>query len=331
MTLLDVAALLVALPTMLTDLYALVALPKGRSGAAHPLARMFRWLDARAHHLMSQASYLAAAWLLARLAAASLASSLPLTARLALVACIAALAVYMMYPLLAFYNAVGAVAWANPPLGLDKRAYFPASALLEDPASFRALRRELEAVMASELACPITDVYQNLTIVKADGDARPTPQGAALRGWRSFFLRVADRNVDENMARMPTLAALLGQMPEAYNVLFSILDPGHGIVPHRGYFKGILRYHLGVVVPSPDDAWLVCGGERYHWREGEGVVFDDMFVHSVENRCASPRVVLFIDVRRRTGALARGVTDALLWIITRHPYHRGVRARAAGR
>ena len=144
-------------------------------------------------------------------------------------------------------------------------------------------------------------------------------------------MRVADRDIDANMARMPTLAATLRQMLEVYNVLFSILDPGHRIVPHRGHFKGILRYHLGVIVPSPEDAWLVCGGPRYQWREGAGVVVDDMFVHAVENHCTSPRVVLFMDIRRRTRGLLGLCTDARFWLVTHHPYKRGVRARAAAR
>ena len=36
-------AVLVALPTVLGDLYAVLALPKGKSGSTHVLARLFRF------------------------------------------------------------------------------------------------------------------------------------------------------------------------------------------------------------------------------------------------------------------------------------------------
>lgn len=323
-------AVLIALPTVLGDLYAVLALPKGKSGSTHVLARLFRFLDMQTGYRMTPASYLATDYLLVRLAWEVASSSMPLSWRLSIVAVIAATAIVLMYPLLAIYNAVGSLLWRNPPLDLDKQRYFPGSARLEDPKVFAALRREIEVVLAQDQAGPITDVYQNLTIIEARGDA-PKTSGAGAVGWRSFFLRVADRDIAANLARMPTLAAVLREMPEAYNVLLSILDPGHDIVPHRGYFKGILRYHLGVVVPSPGDATLTCGGQRYQWREGAGVLFDDMFVHSVENRCVEPRVVLYLDIRRRPLPLFGLVTNALFWLVTHHPYHRGVRARAAAR
>ena len=43
---------------------------------------------------------------------------------------------------------------------------------------------------------------------------------------------------------------------------------------------------------------IVCGGEKYIWHEGEGVMFDDMNVHHVKNPTNYRRAVLFIDVMR---------------------------------
>lgn len=344
---LAVAASVAALPTVANDAYAVFALPRGASGSTHALARVFRWLDARAGFQMATVSYLAVDYLLARLVGGVVSSDMTLAPKVAVVVGVGVLALAMMYPLLALYNTLGWLVWRNPPIGLDKAAHFAQSTRLEDPATFRAVRRELERVLAEDRARLITDVYQTIAVVETDAALAASPESplaaggagvagvadgadrAAKRGWRSFFLRVADRDVEANMARVPTLAAALRQMPEVYNALFSILDPGHHIVPHRGYFKGILRYHLGVVVPSPDDARLVCGGRSYHWREGDGVLFDDMFVHSVDNHCTSPRVVLFLDIRRPVHPLIRPLSEALFWLVTHHPYQRGVRARAA--
>jgi beta-hydroxylase len=91
---------------------------------------------------------------------------------------------------------------------------------------------------------------------------------------------------------------------EIHNAFFSILDPGVEIPPHVGYYKGYLRYHMGVIIPNndtvktDDKAYIVCGGEKYIWKEGEGVVFDDLYLHYVKNPTNKGRVVLYIDIKR---------------------------------
>ena len=39
-------------------------------------------------------------------------------------------------------------------------------------------------------------------------------------------------------------------------------------------------------------------GERYFWRDGEGVIFDETYMHWAENRSEGNRIVLFCDVER---------------------------------
>jgi aspartyl/asparaginyl beta-hydroxylase (cupin superfamily) len=60
---------------------------------------------------------------------------------------------------------------------------------------------------------------------------------------------------------------------------------------------GLRRYHLGIVVPN----WqceITLDGKAYRWREGEDILFDDNYEHSVINYTPRARVVLFIDVPR---------------------------------
>ena len=33
--------------------------------------------------------------------------------------------------------------------------------------------------------------------------------------------------------------------------MFSILEPGKHLPPHRGPYNGVLRLHLGLIVPEP--------------------------------------------------------------------------------
>jgi hypothetical protein len=321
---LDAAAAAVALPTLVLDL---VAIAGGRVEQEHSaLGRLFHRLDTRCGHLLSVASYLAFLYLLVRIGAVVAAAPWPLAARVSIVAGLAFVAVALVQPITTVYNVLGWLTWRNPPLHLDKSRYFRASARLEDPQTFAAIRAEALRIVDS--ARPFSEVYGNVSIVDASRAVAPA-NALAAAGWRSFQLRIADGDVLANHARMPVLAQLLREMPEVSSAFLSILDGGCRLEPHRGYFKGILRYHLGLIVPAPHDVWLLCGGERYHWQEGEGVLFDDMYVHSVENRSSQPRLVLFLDVRRPVGVLGTAVRDAVQWLARVHPYHVAARKRAA--
>ena len=75
--------------------------------------------------------------------------------------------------------------------------------------------------------------------------------------------------------------------------------PKKAIPIHVGYYKGFLRYQLAVIVPKDRKNVFICvNGEKYSWKEGEGVVFDDTYPHKVYNNTDQDRVVLYIDVER---------------------------------
>ncbi len=81
--------------------------------------------------------------------------------------------------------------------------------------------------------------------------------------------------------------------------MFSILSPRKHILDHRGPYKGVLRYHLGLIVPAAAEQCRIrVGDDVRHWREGESLVFDDTFNHEVWNDTDETRVVLFVDVLR---------------------------------
>ena len=47
------------------------------------------------------------------------------------------------------------------------------------------------------------------------------------------------------------------------------------------------------------DESLVENGEVYHWKNGEGIVFDDNYLHDAANYSDEPRAVMWLDVRRK--------------------------------
>ena len=63
---------------------------------------------------------------------------------------------------------------------------------------------------------------------------------------------------------------------------------------------------MGVEIPNnntgrtDDKAYIVCGDEKYIWKKGQGIVFDDMYLHYVKNPTNQTRVVLYLDVKRKS-------------------------------
>jgi ornithine lipid ester-linked acyl 2-hydroxylase len=102
--------------------------------------------------------------------------------------------------------------------------------------------------------------------------------------------------------RRPTLpcaqrrGALVRKIPGLRTAMFSILEPGKRLPPHRGPYNGVLRLHLGLLVPEPPTSFgSRIGPELRHWREGEVLIFDDAHEHEAWNETDRPRVVLFVD------------------------------------
>jgi len=117
--------------------------------------------------------------------------------------------------------------------------------------------------------------------------------------WKTFFLYGYGFKAKLGVEMCPRTAALMEQIPGMKTAMFSILSPRKHILDHRGPYKGVLRYHLGLIVPSDAEACRIRVGEDIrHWEEGKSMIFDDTFNHEVWNDTDQTRVVLFVDVLR---------------------------------
>ncbi|MBI5911477.1 MAG: aspartyl/asparaginyl beta-hydroxylase domain-containing protein [Betaproteobacteria bacterium] len=116
------------------------------------------------------------------------------------------------------------------------------------------------------------------------------------RGWKTFLLSGYGFKSQANIKACPETWRICQKIPGLITVMFSILEPNKHLPAHRGPYNGVLRLHLGLIVPEPREQL----GNRvenavYRWREGEAVVFDDAFEHEAWNRTPHTRVVLFVD------------------------------------
>lgn len=178
----------------------------------------------------------------------------------------------------------------NPPF-VDIEKYFPAYKKFEE--NFDAIRKELEEVLKNDSNVPkFHDVDPIQRFISATDDVP----------WRTYAIKAFDHFVEPNLAIIPTTTRLIRETPEISLAMFSILDPGKKIPPHFGFFRGVFRYHLGLIIPPADagECYIVVGGQKYQWQEGKSVLFDDTYSHNVLNATKYRRVVLFCDIIRDT-------------------------------
>ena len=172
----------------------------------------------------------------------------------------------------------------NPPI-YDK-AVFPWARVIEQ--EWRAIRTELDRVLMRKDDLPgFHELSTDVSTISTD------------RGWKTFFLAGYGFRSEKNIKLCPETWRICQNIPGLITVMYSILEPGKYLPPHRGPYNGVLRLHLGLIVPEPrEELGIRVENELYRWREGEAVIFDDAFEHEAWNRTQHTRVVLFVDFRK---------------------------------
>ncbi|HET6158273.1 MAG TPA: aspartyl/asparaginyl beta-hydroxylase domain-containing protein [Dongiaceae bacterium] len=200
-----------------------------------------------------------------------------------------------------------------PDLPFVPNHHFPFVAELE--ANWADIRAELEIVLQDRDRIPFLD--------KISGDQSRISHS---QKWRAFFLWGWDEELTGNTARCPKTAALLRKVPNLRSAWFSILSSNYKIKAHKGLTKGVLRSHLGLIVP---ERWQQCrmivDGESVRWREGKAFVFDDSRTHEVWNKTNEERAILLLDFDRPMRWPASVLHRLAMWLLKRTAYYRDAR------
>lgn len=180
-----------------------------------------------------------------------------------------------------------------------------------------AVRAELDQVLSHREDLPN---FQDISIDQASISND--------EGWKTFFFKAYGFRSEANCRRCPRTAELVDSVPGMVTAFFSILSPGKHLPPHRGPWRGVLRYHLALKVPEPASAsGIRVGGEEAHWEEGKGLLFDDGYQHEAWNGADDVRVVLFCDVLRPLRSPGDQVNKALIKAIGWSPFIQDARSR----
>ena len=187
------------------------------------------------------------------------------------------------------------------------RDAFPWSRELE--TNWRAIRNELDAVLSHRAVLPnFQDISTDQRRLTNDDN------------WKTYFFYAYGHRFAGNIERCPQTAEQLARVPGLTTAFFSILAPGKHIPPHRANYRGVVRYHLGLKIPSPDHSCGIrVGGQTAHWSEGGGMFFDDTYEHEAWNNANTDRAVLFMDILRPVPLPYSLVNRAVIKAIARSP------------
>lgn len=169
----------------------------------------------------------------------------------------------------------------NPPI-YDNRV-FPWTRAIE--RDWRAIRTELDRVLTRKDDLPgFHELSTDVATISKD------------RGWKTFLLCGYGFRSQANIDQCPETWRICQWIPGLTTVMFSILEPGKHLPPHRGPYNGVLRLHVGLIVPEPrEQLGIRVDKDVYCWKEGEAVIFDDAYEHEAWNKTPHTRVVLFVD------------------------------------
>lgn len=215
------------------------------------------------------------------------------------------------------FEAMLARASLIPDVPVYHNRHFPWAKEVE--ADWRKVRAELDEVMKFRDRMPsFQDIVKEVGLIQKDDQ------------WKTFFLRGIGMDCEENARRCPETMRLLDKIPGIKTAFFSILSPRKHIPPHRGPYVGVLRLHLGLIVPEPREKVRIRVADQIClWQEGQCLIFDDTYNHEVWNDTDSYRVVLFVDFARPMKAPFGWLNDRVLNMATLAPFIREAKGKQA--
>jgi aspartate beta-hydroxylase len=180
----------------------------------------------------------------------------------------------------------------GPPI-LDAASYFPDATKFA--AAWRDIRAEADAVVRHFKQIPR---FHDLMPEQADISANDG------RDWRLYVLKAYGVGHPQHMAACPVLARIVADAPDVLSASLSFMESGKHVPAHRGPFRGVIRFYMGLSVPRHADGTpavlLKIDGADYRVGDGEWLLWDDTYRHEVWNGGDDIRSVLLLDVARRS-------------------------------
>ncbi len=197
----------------------------------------------------------------------------------------------------------------NPPVYED--GVFPWAADLERAAPL--IRAELDSILTRKDELPgFHEISGEVRSISADRD------------WKTFLICAFGIKSEAAIRACPDTWRALQRIPGLKTAMFSIFEPGKHLPAHRGPYNGVLRFHLGLIVPkaAPGVVAIRIADRTCQWQEGRALIFDDAYEHEAWNHSDEVRVVLFVDFVKPLRFPANLVNWLLLHVAVFTPFIR---------
>jgi len=123
-----------------------------------------------------------------------------------------------------------------------------------------------------------------------------TPPDSTENQWSHTYLMSYLRIFHKNRKKFPVFSKIIDQIPNCTYATISILPPNTEILPHFGDTNGVVRTHLGLLIPAPyPEIAIKVGADETGWKEGELLCFTIVNRHQVWNRSAKRRYIVILD------------------------------------
>lgn len=130
----------------------------------------------------------------------------------------------------------------------------------------------------------------------AEMDSHAPPENTKAQ-WSHIYLMNYLWKFHRNLRRFPFISSVIEQIPNAVYATISVLPPHTDIKPHFGNCNGIVRAHIGLVIPAPAPACAIQVGDEMHgWEEGGLLAFTIVNRHSAWNQSDRRRYIMIIDI-----------------------------------
>lgn len=135
-------------------------------------------------------------------------------------------------------------------------------------------------------------------------------------GWRAHPLKWYSKECNSAALKMcPQTCAVLDSIPAVRAAMFTVLPPGAHLGRHHDPVASSLRYHLGLLTPNSEKCAMTLDGAQYAWRDGDELLFDQTYLHSIVNHTDTVRVILFCDVEKTQ---LRGAVKSFAELLNTH-------------
>jgi aspartyl/asparaginyl beta-hydroxylase (cupin superfamily) len=175
---------------------------------------------------------------------------------------------------------------ARPVLQCPWMPYWPA-------LTARPLHNSSDFAWTTVLRQASSDIRNELLEVRASFERARYDSEFNEKPWHTYYFFLHGRPDVAHLAACPRTCEVLEQVPHnGFHVCFSVLEPGGSLHPHTGPTNGSLTAHLGLLNCAGTSLWV--GGEKGRYLDDEVLVFDDSFVHWVDNAGTKQRYTLMI-------------------------------------